>query len=91
MVIETVKKLSAGAIWLIGMILTGIVFIRFTYETATEAKARVIKVEQQMTDVADKVADRMIIINNENMHHLDVKLDRIYDRLQRIENKVQTN
>jgi cell division septal protein FtsQ len=88
MVVETVKKVTAGAIWLIGVILTGAVFIRFTYETATEAKARVIKVEEQMTNVADKVADRMIIINNQNMHHLDLKLDRIYDRLQKIERKV---
>lgn len=86
--LESIKTFTAGAIWLIGALLTGAMFIKATYETATEAKARVIRVEGQMTNVADKVADRMIIINNENMHYLDGKLDKIYDRLQRIERKV---
>ena len=86
--IDSFKSISAGAIWLIGVFLTATAFIRFTYETATEAKARVIRVEGHMTNVADKVADRMIIINNENMHYLDTKLDKIYERLQRIERKV---
>jgi len=86
--IEAVKNFTAGAIWLIGILITATLFIRATYETATEAKARVIRVEGQMSNVADKVADRMIIINNENMNRLDTKLDKIHDRLMRIERKV---
>jgi uncharacterized protein YxeA len=88
MLVDSFKNVTAGIIYLIGVIITAAIFIKATYETATEAKARVIRIEGQMSEVADKVADRMIIINNQNMYNFEAKLEKIHLKLDRIERKV---
>lgn len=92
MLITLFKNFFGKVVVLIGMFLSGAVFVRFTYETAIEAKALSLKNRDELIDIksslANDVADRMLIINNQNLNRFDDKLDKIHDRLQRIERKM---
>jgi len=78
---------------IIGAVISAAVFIRFTHETAHEAKALSLTNRDELLDVrshlADEVADRMLLINNDTMARIDDKLDKINERLRLIELRVR--
>jgi hypothetical protein len=92
MLITLFKNFFGKVIVLVGVFLSGAVFVRFTYETAVEAKALSLKNRDEIislqSDLADKVADRMIIINNDHMNKVDAKFDKINEKLNRIDRKI---
>ncbi len=86
------KNFAGKMILIIGLAMTAAVFIRFTAETATEAKALSLRNRDEIIDMkshlADRVADRMLLINNDMMDRVDEKLEKINEKLNRIERKV---
>lgn len=80
-----------------GVFLSATVFVRFIYETATEAKALAVVNRNEIlsikTQVADKVADRIIEQNNLLRNHIDNRFDTFRDsineRLNRIESSLK--
>jgi hypothetical protein len=91
-VIALFKDFAGKMILIIGLAMTAAVFIRFTAETAKEAKALSLRNRDEIIDLkanlADQVADRMLLINNNTEDRLDAKFEKINDKLNRIERKV---
>lgn len=88
--LEKVAKLSFRLIFsFISVITAGSVWLKILHHTAFDAQARAIRVEENISGIeariSDKVADRMLLLNNNLINEVNTKFESINKRLIRIE------
>lgn len=94
--LEKAARLSFRSVLsLVSIVLSGAVYLRFIGETANEAKAIAVQNRAEIigikSEVADKVADRMIEQNNALRNHFDAKIDALKDSMNLRLNRIEAN